>query len=74
MSGIMKLGGTTLGTARCESFRKREGRLVAARNMVKRGISNLVVVGGDGSLTGANIFRTEWKSLLQELVEKSKLF
>lgn len=33
-----------------------------------QGITNLVVIGGDGSLTGANLFRTEWSSLLEELV------
>lgn len=40
--------------------------------MVK-GISNLVVIGGDGSLTGANLFRQEWPSLLEELVSKGKI-
>ena len=34
-----------------------------------RGITNLVVIGGDGSLTGANLFRSEWSSLLEELVQ-----
>ncbi|CAI5765498.1 ATP-dependent 6-phosphofructokinase, muscle type [Podarcis lilfordi] len=50
-------------------FRAREGRLKAARNLVKRGITNLCVIGGDGSLTGADTFRAEWTSLLQELVK-----
>lgn len=35
--------------------------------MVTRGITNLVVIGGDGSLTGADMFRQEWTSLLDEL-------
>lgn len=48
----------------------REGRLKAAKNMLSLGISNLVVIGGDGSLTGANIFRTEWSSYVCELLEK----
>ena len=73
VSGIMKKGGTVLGTARCDQFRQREGRLIAAKNMVEHGINNLVVVGGDGSLTGANVFREEWQGLLKELVEKSVL-
>uniref|UniRef100_A0A8C0HQ43 6-phosphofructokinase type A n=1 Tax=Buteo japonicus TaxID=224669 RepID=A0A8C0HQ43_9AVES len=47
----------------------REGRLKAARNLVKRGITNLCVIGGDGSLTGADTFRAEWSSLLAELVK-----
>lgn len=71
VSGIMKLGGTILGTARCDQFRERDGRRIAAKNMVQHGINNLVVVGGDGSLTGANVFRAEWEGLLQELVEQS---
>lgn len=49
-------------------FKEREGRLKAAKNLVDRRITNLVVIGGDGSLTGANLFRQEWPSLLTELV------
>ena len=37
--------------------------------MVERGIDALVVIGGDGSLTGANLFREEWPELLAELVD-----
>lgn len=54
-------------------FKERAGRLSAAYNLVKRGITNLVVIGGDGSLTGANLFRQEWSSLLDELLETSKI-
>jgi 6-phosphofructokinase len=39
---------------------------------VARGITNLVVIGGDGSLTGANLFRLEWSSLLDELVQSGE--
>jgi len=35
-------------------------------------MNNIVCIGGDGSLTGANLFRKEWDSLLKELVETSK--
>lgn len=66
-SGIMQKGGTVIGSARCADFRERAGRLKAAKNLVDRNITNLVVIGGDGSLTGANLFRLEWKSLLDEL-------
>ncbi|CAM9940704.1 unnamed protein product [Bubo scandiacus] len=62
-------GGTVIGSARCQDFRTHEGRLKAARNLVKRGITNLCVIGGDGSLTGADTFRAEWSSLLTELVK-----
>ncbi|KAK9407371.1 ATP-dependent 6-phosphofructokinase muscle type [Crotalus adamanteus] len=69
VSMMLQLGGTVIGSARCMDFRKREGRLKAACNLVKRGITNLCVIGGDGSLTGADTFRAEWSNLLQELVK-----
>ncbi|XP_073250826.1 ATP-dependent 6-phosphofructokinase, muscle type-like [Porites lutea] len=69
MSGIIELGGTVIGSARCQDFRNRWGRLKAAKNMVTLGITNLVVIGGDGSLTGANLFRQEWPELVKELVD-----
>lgn len=61
-------GGTVIGSARCKAFTTRAGRLRAARNLVEHGITNLCVIGGDGSLTGADIFRSEWGGLLEELV------
>ena len=73
VGGILHQGGTVIGTARCEDFRTREGRLRAAQNLIERGIDGLVIIGGDGSLTGANIFRQEWPDLLQELVKKGLL-
>ena len=63
-------GGTVIGSARCKAFTTREGRRAAAYNLVQRGITNLCVIGGDGSLTGANIFRSEWGGLLEELVSE----
>ena len=39
--------------------------LKAAKNLLDRGITNLAVIGGDGSLTGANKFRSDWSSLLE---------
>ncbi len=69
VGGILGLGGTIIGTARSDDFRTREGRRIAARNLVEREVDSLVVVGGDGSLTGADLFRHEWPSLLKELVE-----
>ncbi|VDD80631.1 unnamed protein product [Mesocestoides corti] len=70
VSGIVQLGGTVIGSARCMEFREKAGREKAALNLVKNGIHNLVVIGGDGSLTGANQFRVEWNSLLSSLVDK----
>jgi 6-phosphofructokinase 1 len=69
VSGIIHKGGTVIGTARCNQFRERSGRLAAAKNLVVKGINNLAVIGGDGSLTGANLFKTEWSGLLKELVD-----
>lgn len=73
VGGIMHRGGTIIGTARSREFRTREGRLQAAANLIERGINRLVVIGGDGSLTGADTFRREWPDLLAELVETGKL-
>ncbi|XP_051542711.1 ATP-dependent 6-phosphofructokinase, platelet type-like isoform X4 [Myxocyprinus asiaticus] len=70
VSSMLQVGGTVIGSARCKEFRTHEGRLKAAHNLVQRGITNLCVIGGDGSLTGANLFREEWSGLLAELVEQ----
>lgn len=72
VGGILHQGGTIIGTARCMEFMTREGRLKAAQNLLLNGIDSLVVIGGDGSLTGANIFREEWSGLLNELVATGK--
>lgn len=71
--GILHRGGTAIGTARSKDFRTREGRRIAAKHMVERGIDALVVVGGDGSLTGANLFRQEWPELLAELAAAGEI-
>uniref|UniRef100_A0A9L0RB52 6-phosphofructokinase n=1 Tax=Equus caballus TaxID=9796 RepID=A0A9L0RB52_HORSE len=73
VSSILQVGGTIIGSARCKAFRSREGRLQAARNLVQLGITNLCVIGGDGSLTGANIFRKEWSGLLEELAQNGQI-
>jgi 6-phosphofructokinase 1 len=73
VGGILHRGGTVLGTARSTDFRTHEGRRLAVRNLVDRGIDALVVVGGDGSLTGADLFRQEWPGLLAELVEQGEV-
>ncbi|XP_043960707.1 ATP-dependent 6-phosphofructokinase, platelet type isoform X3 [Gambusia affinis] len=70
VSSMLQVGGTVIGSARCKDFRSHEGRLKAAHNLVERGITNLCVIGGDGSLTGANLFREEWSGLLSELVQQ----
>lgn len=60
VSNIIQLGGTILKTARCAEFKTEEGRRLAYENLQKEGIDALVVIGGDGSLTGARIFATEF--------------
>lgn len=71
--GWLSEGGTLIGTARSKAFRERPGRLAAAKNLILNGIDALIICGGDGSLTGADIFRSEWKGLLDELVMKKEL-
>lgn len=60
VSNIIQHGGTILKTARCAEFMTPEGRKVAYETMVREGIDALVVIGGDGSLTGARIFASEF--------------
>ncbi|CDQ66681.1 phosphofructokinase, muscle b [Oncorhynchus mykiss] len=73
VSMMLQLGGTVIGSARCMDFKEKWGRLKAACNLVKLGITNLCVIGGDGSLTGANQFRTEWSELLADLIKQGKI-
>jgi 6-phosphofructokinase 1 len=73
VGGILHRGGSVIGSARSKEFRTREGRRAAARNLVARDVDALVVIGGDGSLTGADLFRREWPELLDELVEAGEL-
>ena len=60
VSNIVQRGGTILKTARCQEFTTPEGRKLAYENMKAHGIDALIVIGGDGSLTGARIFAEEY--------------
>jgi 6-phosphofructokinase 1 len=73
VGGILQRGGTKIGTARCMEFQNREGRRKAAKNLLEHGITSLVVIGGDGSLTGANVFCQEWPELLKELLDSGDI-
>jgi len=73
VGGILQRGGTIIGTARCEAFRTPEGRRSAARNMLENGIDGLVVIGGDGSLTGADLFRHEWPAIIADLLKRGEI-
>lgn len=73
VGSILHLGGTVIGTARSADFRERAGRIRAAENLIQRGIDRMVVVGGDGSLTGTDTFRAEWSGLVEELLAGGRI-
>lgn len=60
VANIIQRGGTILKTARCKEFFTHEGRKKAYDNLKKRGIDGLVILGGDGSFRGAQIFSNEF--------------
>ncbi|MBR1934547.1 MAG: 6-phosphofructokinase [Muribaculaceae bacterium] len=60
VSNIIQQGGTILKTARCKEFTTSEGKAKAYEVMKKHEIDALIVIGGDGSLTGARIFASEY--------------
>ena len=60
VNNIINKGGTILKSARSKEFMTTEGRNKAYMNLVKAGIDSLVVIGGDGSFTGAEIFNKEY--------------
>ena len=60
VSNIIQQGGTILKTARCKEFATPEGRQLAYDVLRRHSIDALVVIGGDGSLTGARIFANEF--------------
>jgi 6-phosphofructokinase 1 len=59
VSNIIQRGGTILKSARSQDFRTEEGRAKANENLRKRNIDSLVVIGGDGTFTGASILSKE---------------
>ncbi len=70
VSSILAEGGTVIGTARSADFRTYEGRHRAAANLLEHGIDHLVVIGGDGSLSGTDEFRSEWGQHVRELADE----
>jgi 6-phosphofructokinase 1 len=60
VSGIIQKGGTILQTARCKEFMSYEGRKKAYDELVRFGIQAVIVIGGDGSFTGASIMTKEF--------------
>ena len=63
VSNILNLGGTVLKTARCLPFRTDEGMETAYQNLKKQGIDALVVIGGDGTFTGALRFSKKYQDI-----------
>lgn len=61
VTNIIQMGGTILGTARSKEFRTKEGRKKAYANLKKWQCDGLIVIGGDGSFTGAQILSEEFK-------------
>ncbi|MFO7756283.1 MAG: 6-phosphofructokinase [Bacteroidales bacterium] len=60
VSDIIQRGGTILKTARCMEFKTPEGRQIAYNNLKEIGVNGVVVIGGDGTFTGARIFNEEF--------------
>ncbi|SHK27999.1 6-phosphofructokinase [Desulforamulus aeronauticus] len=60
VADIIGRGGTILHTARSKRFQTKEGRALAFENVQRFGVQGLVVIGGDGSFTGASIFQQEY--------------
>jgi len=69
VGGILHKGGTIIGSARCHAFRTSDGRRQAVCNLLQHEINCLVVIGGDGSLTGADMLRQEWREHVRTLVD-----
>jgi len=60
VSNIIQKGGTILKSARSAEFRTKEGRKKAYYQLQRRGIEGMVVIGGDGTFTGASLFNEEY--------------
>jgi 6-phosphofructokinase 1 len=60
VKNIINRGGTFLKTARSQQFRTKEGRQIAYNNLKADQIDALVVIGGDGTFTGASVFNSEF--------------
>lgn len=60
VSGIINQGGTILKTSRCKRFFEEEYQKKAIKNIIGRNIDGLIVIGGNGSLTGANILSSKY--------------
>ncbi|RUS88292.1 hypothetical protein EGW08_003930, partial [Elysia chlorotica] len=70
-SDILGYAGTFIKSFKCDQFKERSGRLMAAKHLLNHGISDLVVIGGDGTFRGCEHLGREWISLLRELDDRN---
>jgi 6-phosphofructokinase 1 len=73
VANLLSLGGTSIKTSRCPRFLEREWRKRGALNLVGKGINKLIVIGGDGSLRGADKLRAEWTEFISELLQEQQI-
>lgn len=73
VGSVLHKSGTVIGTFRSKDFRERDGRKRALEHLLEHRIDRLVVIGGDGSLSGLDAFRQEWPQLLAELVAEGRV-
>lgn len=73
VSGILPKGGTVIGTARSEEFKTREGQKQAVANLIDNGIDRLIIIGGDGSLTGSRALSLAWPGYIAELLDEGRI-
>ena len=67
VSGIIQRGGTILKSARCMDFKTPEGRKKAFETLQREQIDALVVIGGDGTFTGARLLAQEYNIPIIEI-------
>src|SRR5699024_2098563 len=73
VSGILPKGGTVIGTARSEEFKTRDGQKQAVAHLIERGIDRLIIIGGDGSLTGSRALCLAWPDYVAELRDEGRI-
>ena len=73
VAGIIQRGGTVIGTARSQAFLTSQGRRQAVKHLCEQQVTDLMVIGGDGSLTGASLLRGEWESHRTALIAAGEL-
>ncbi|CAI2353206.1 unnamed protein product [Caenorhabditis sp. 36 PRJEB53466] len=73
VANITHIGGSTIGTSRCDEFRTVDGRKKAGKTLFEKRIFHLIVIGGDGSLMGAQKLKDEWARIGEELFAEGNI-